>query len=113
MDDPAGGTPEVALTSAGGAVVDRVGATVRAMGAVEKGYDEIVDLFARGGGSGAVLAFRPSDEAQARLRELLARSKEAGLSAEEHAELERFSELERLMQLVKARARRLSSSATR
>ena len=81
------------------------------MGAAEKGYEEIVDLFARGEGSGAVLAFRPSDEAQARLRDLLARSEAGALSEQEEAELERFSELERLMQLVKARARRLSSSA--
>jgi hypothetical protein len=78
------------------------------MGAAEKSYEEIVDLFARGGGSGAVLAFRPSEEAQARMRELLAGSKERTLSEDEQAELERFAELERLMQLVKARARRLS-----
>jgi hypothetical protein len=78
------------------------------VGAAEKSYDEIVDLFARGGGAGAVLAFRPSDEAQARVRELLARSKAGTLSDDERAELERFGELERLMQLVKARARRLA-----
>lgn len=84
---------------------------VRPMGAAEKSYEEIVDLFARAGGSGAVLAFRPSDEAQARLRDLFARGKDAGLSAEERADLERFSELERLVQLVKARAPRLSGSA--
>lgn len=74
-----------------------------------KSYDEVVDLFARGGGAVAVLAFRPSDEAQARVRGLIARSKEGGLSEEEQAELERFAELEHLMQLVKARARRLST----
>ncbi len=78
------------------------------MGAAQKSYDEIVDLFARGEGTGAVLAFRPSDEAQARVRELLTRSKEGTLSDEEQAELERFGELERLMQRVKARARQLS-----
>ena len=77
------------------------------MGAAERSYDEIVDLFARGGGAGAVLAFRPSAEAQARLRDLLASSKERPLTDDEQAELERFSELERLMQLVKARARGL------
>ena len=79
------------------------------MGAAEKSYDEVVDLFARGGGSGAVLAFRPSPDAQARLRDLLASSKERVLTEEEQAELDRFVELERLMQLVKARARRLGA----
>ena len=74
-----------------------------------KSYDEVVDLFARGGGAAAVLAFRPSDEVQACLQDLLARSKHGGLSDEEQAELERFAELEHLMQLVKARARRLST----
>lgn len=77
------------------------------MDAAQKSYDEIVDLFARGGGAKAVLEFRPSDEAQGRVRELLSRSKQGSLSDEERAELERFGEIEQLMQLVKARARRL------
>ena len=77
------------------------------MAAAQKSYDEVVDLFARGGGTGAVLAFRPSKDAQSRVRTLLAGAKAGRLSAEEKAELERFSELDRLMQLVKARARRL------
>jgi hypothetical protein len=79
-----------------------------AMGAAEKSYDEIVDLFASGSGTGAVLAFRPSEDAQARMRELLSKSKSGALTDDEQAELDRFGELERLMQLVKARARRLS-----
>ena len=80
------------------------------MGAAEKSYDEIVDLFARGGGAGAVLAFRPSAEAKARVQELLERNKQGeGLSEDEKAELERFGELEHLMQLVKVRARRFAT----
>ena len=75
----------------------------------QKSYDEIVNLFARGGGAGVVLAFRPSEEAQSRVRELLARNAEGELSDDEQAELERFGELERLMQLVKARARQFST----
>ena len=73
-----------------------------------RSYDEIIDLFARGGGGGTVLAFRPSAEAQARVRDLLARSKAGSLTDDEQAELDRFGELEHLMQLVKARARRLA-----
>jgi hypothetical protein len=69
-----------------------------------KGYDEIVDLFARGASSAEVLAFRPSPETQERVRELLERNAADELTDEEAAELERFGELEHLMQLVKARA---------
>jgi hypothetical protein len=79
------------------------------MNIAQKSYEEIVDLFARGGGAEAVLAFHPSDEAKARVRDLLTRSKQGEISEEEQAELDRFGELERLMQIVKARARRLSA----
>lgn len=79
------------------------------MGTAQRSYDEIVDVLARGGGAGTVLAFRPSAEAQDRVRDLLARSKAGSLTDDEQAELDRFEEIERLMQLVKARARRLST----
>ncbi len=69
-----------------------------------KGYDEIVDLFARGASSAEVVAFRPSPETQERVRELLERNAADELTDEEAMELERFGELEHLMQLVKARA---------
>jgi hypothetical protein len=77
------------------------------MGSSRRSYDEIVDLFARGGGPQAMLAFRPSAEAQARVRDLLARSKDRTLTDDEQAELDRFGQIEHLMQRVKARARRL------
>jgi hypothetical protein len=79
------------------------------MDAARKSYDEMVDLFARGGGVEAVLAFHPSEDAKARVRELLTRSKQGVLSEEEQAELDRFGEIEHLMQRVKARARQLST----
>lgn len=79
------------------------------MSAAQRSYDEIIDLFARGGGVAAVLAFRPSEASVARVRELMARSKEGSLSDEERAEFDRFVEVERLMQLVKARARQLTT----
>ena len=74
------------------------------MEAVQKSYDEIVDLFARGTTPTKILAFRPSEVAQERVQYLLARNKTGELTTEEAAELERFGELEHLMQLVKARA---------
>jgi hypothetical protein len=74
------------------------------METVQKSYDEIVDLFARGTTPTKILAFRPSEDAQERVRYLLARNRTGELIPEEEAELERFGELEHLMQLVKARA---------
>ncbi len=72
--------------------------------AERKSYDEIVDLFARGASSDEVLAFRPSRETQERVRDLLERNAADELTEAEAAELERFGELEHLMQLIKARA---------
>ncbi|HLG15874.1 MAG TPA: hypothetical protein VJH03_15415 [Blastocatellia bacterium] len=69
-----------------------------------RAYDDIVDLFARGTSSADVLAFRPSQQAQERVRYLLEQNGAGELTDEEAAELDRFVELEHLMQLVKARA---------
>ena len=74
------------------------------MEAVQKSYDEIVDLFVRGTTPAQILAFRPSQAARERVQYLLARHKTDACTAEEAAELERFGELEHLMQLIKARA---------
>jgi len=73
------------------------------MSVPQKTYDEIVDLFVRTS-SAEVLAFRPSIESQERVRYLLERNSDGTLTPDEAAELERFGELEHLMQLVKARA---------
>ena len=74
------------------------------MKATQKAYDEIVDMFAKGTTSADILAFRPSRQTQNRVRYLLERNKTGELTASETAELERFGEMEHLMQLVKARA---------
>ena len=74
------------------------------MKSVQKAYDEIVDRFAKGTSSADILAFRPSRSAQQRVRYLLARQKSNEINKEELAELDRFGEIEHLMQLVKARA---------
>jgi len=73
------------------------------MSVPQKCYDDIVGLFARTS-SAEVLAFRPSVESKERVRYLLERNASGELSEDEAAELERFGELEHLMQLVKARA---------
>lgn len=73
------------------------------MSVPQKSYDEIVDLFARTS-SAEVIAFRPSFESQERVRYLLERNESGELTEDEARELDRFGELEHLMQLVKARA---------
>jgi hypothetical protein len=80
--------------------------------AEQKSYDEIVDLFARGASSAEVLAFRPSEETQERVRFLLERNAADELTEEEAAELEKFGEMEHLMQLVKARAQEYLKTET-
>lgn len=52
----------------------------------------------------AVIAFHASEEAQARLQELLDRNREGRLSDDEHAELEEASQLNHFMMLLKAKA---------
>ena len=75
-------------------------------GTVEwKGYDEIIDFFARGPSPGDVLAFQPSAETTDRVRYLLDRNAADELTEEESEELEFLGEVEHFMQLIKARAR--------
>jgi hypothetical protein len=53
----------------------------------------------------SVVAFRPSDEATQRVRELVAKSKDGTISTEEQSELEDYLQLEHILILAKARAR--------
>lgn len=78
----------------------------------DKAYDELVDFFARGTSSVEILSFCPSRTAQERASYLLERNRRGELTSEEAAELDRFGQLEHLMQLVKARARRYAESAS-
>ena len=77
-----------------------------------KSYNEIIDLLARGASSAEVLAFRPSEETQERLRFLLERNAADELTEDEAAELELFGELEHVMQLVKIRAQEYLNTKT-
>lgn len=83
------------------------------MGVAERCYGEMIDMFARGGGTGTVLAFRPSAEAQARVLHLLAHSKAGTLADDEQVELlgaGSVGERERLERLHPAACRRNSST---
>ena len=71
-------------------------------------YQEIVDLIAGANPSG-VVAFRPSENAQARVTELIEQEKTQGLSQDERRELDQYMQLEHIMRLAKAKARQLLS----
>ena len=77
-----------------------------------RSYNEIIDFLASGASPAEVLAFRPSEEVQERVRFLLERNAADELTDEEAAELERFSELEDFMQLVKIRAQEYLKTKT-
>ncbi|MDQ3130009.1 MAG: hypothetical protein M3Q99_04515 [Acidobacteriota bacterium] len=70
-----------------------------------KAYEEVVDFIAAGTTPQNVIAFRPSEAAQARIDNLLWREKEGEISGEEKSELDHYLQLEHLMRLAKARAR--------
>ena len=70
-----------------------------------KVYEEIVDFIASGTTPQKVIAFRPSEESQQRVTELLSREKDGELSSAEKSELDHYLQIEHLMRLAKARAR--------
>lgn len=67
-------------------------------------YDEILDFLAAGTTPESIVNFRPSADAQARVRELMDKRNDEGLSAAENDELEEYLQLEHLMIVAKARA---------
>jgi len=70
-----------------------------------KSYEEIIDFIAAGTTPESVLAFRPSQTVQERVAELVERSKDSTISAEDRSELEDYLQLEHIMIMAKARAR--------
>lgn len=73
-------------------------------------YLEIIDFIAAGTTPKSVIEFRPSEEAQRRVDELISQEKAGQLSAEEKSELDHFMELEHIMRMAKARARQILHS---
>jgi hypothetical protein len=69
-------------------------------------YEEIIEFIAMGASPSEIAAFRPSEAARQRAAELVAREKSTGLTLEERSELEHYLQLEHLMRLAKARARK-------
>jgi hypothetical protein len=71
-----------------------------------RAYDEIIDFIAAGSSPQDVTAFRPSAEARQRVADLIDREKSGALTPDETAELNHYLQLEHLMRLAKARARK-------
>jgi hypothetical protein len=71
-----------------------------------RAYEEVIDFIAGGTTPATVIAFRPSVETKQRVADLIYREKTTRLTPDETAELDRYTELEHLMRLAKARSRK-------
>jgi hypothetical protein len=67
-------------------------------------YDEFADFLITSASPAKILAFKPSEAAQARARELTEKNKTGTLTPEEAEELEQMMEVELMMNLLKAKA---------
>jgi len=79
------------------------------MSVTTRAYEEVVDFIAAGSDSNGVAEFRPSEAARRRVAELIEREKDDSLTADERSELDHYLQLEHLMRLAKARARRFTA----
>ena len=79
------------------------------MSATTPAYHEIIDFIAAGTTPEEVANFQPSPEAQRRIADLLERDREQYLSPDEKAELDHFMELEHILRMAKAKARKILS----
>lgn len=68
-----------------------------------KVYDEVIEFIATSIPEN-VIAFRPSEDAKARVADLIFREKTEGLPDDEKSELDHYLQIEHLMRLAKARA---------
>ena len=69
-------------------------------------YGEMLDFLARSPSSAEIIAFKVSGATQTRLEALLDKNREGELSPEESAELDTFQQVNHLLSMLKARARR-------
>lgn len=69
-------------------------------------YTELIDFLARGSSPEDVIAFRPSEAAQQRVRELLEANRKDALSSAEASELSHVLMLEHIMRMAKIKARK-------
>jgi hypothetical protein len=73
--------------------------------------DAVLDFLASTPTPEQIVAYQPSKALQGRLRALLNKKHNGGLTAEEQAEFDEFSQINHFMSLLKARARQKLESA--
>lgn len=66
-------------------------------------YDEVIEFIASSSPQN-VIAFRPSEEAKARVADLIFREKSKGLPEDEKSELDHYLQIEHLMRTARVRA---------
>jgi hypothetical protein len=71
-----------------------------------RAYEEVIEFIAAGTSPISVIAFQPSPAAKQRVADLIYHEKTTGLTPGEESELDHYMQLEHLMRLAKARARR-------
>lgn len=69
-------------------------------------YDELVEFLATGSSPRTLIDYVPSDAVRSHVAELLRAEKSVGLAATESSELAHYLQLEHLLRLAKARARK-------
>ncbi len=71
-----------------------------------KAYEEVIDFIAADTSPDSVIRFFPSASVKERVADLLSREKTEGLLEDEKSELDLYMQLEHIMRLAKARARK-------
>lgn len=79
---------------------------------VTKSYEEVIDFIAAGTTPEALVAFHPSDGVQQRVADLIERSNEGSISAEDQSELEDYLQLEHIMIIARRGHASILSSRT-
>jgi len=75
-------------------------------------YREVYHFLASAPSHEEILAFRPSEATQERIRALLAANMEGRLTAEEQAELDEFEQIEHVVRMLKLHTRQLMDATT-
>jgi hypothetical protein len=85
---------------------------LREMAQPQRGVpSEVIEFLASGPSPQAIIDFRPSAEAQARVNELLRKNQDGTLTPAEQAELDEYEHFDHIMTLLKAHTRQRQSLA--
>ena len=75
-------------------------------------WREMIEFLARGPRPEEIITFRPSEAAVERSRDLLSRNRESQLTEAEEVELDEMEDVNNLMMLLKAEARRILAAGS-